>query len=322
VVVSRRAVLATGAGMGVLVAVLVGAAGLPTPSGAVAAPRCFGAAARDSAHPCTNTSRSVVPTVAERNRVTRSGCRKTERAAGVDCEFGSTDARPARTFALIGDSHALGWRGALAVAARAAHWRGYSLWSPACLLSTAARYLDPIVRPGCERFNRDARRFLSRHPEISTVFVTHATYIAIFPPPGRTVLQAKVAGFTAAWATLPKSVKHIVVIRDNPGTPDATFDCVARVVAARTGSPGTACREDRDAVLPPDAAMTAVRLAHTRRVQSIDLTPYFCDQRYCFPVVGGVLVDRDFSHLSIAYARSLGPYLLRAIKRLAAHWST
>jgi hypothetical protein len=318
VVVSGRAALVTAVAL--LVAALVGTAGLDSQPRAAAAARCFGAAARDPAHPCTNTSRTVVPTVAGRNRVTRSGCRKTERAAGVDCEFGSSDAHPRRTFALIGDSHALGWRGALAVAGRSAHWLGYSLWSPACLLSKAARYLDPIVRPGCQQFNRDVHRFLARHPEISTVFVSHATYITIFPPRGRTVLQTKVAGFTAAWAALPRSVKHIVVIRDNPGTPDDAFDCIARVVAAATGSPGTACREDRDAVLPPDAAMTAVRLAHTARVQAIDMTPYFCDSSFCYPVVGGVLVDRDFSHLSIEYARSLGPYLLRAIRRLSARW--
>jgi hypothetical protein len=318
VVVSRRAALV--AAVVLLVALVAAGAGLDSPQPAVGAARCFGAAARDPAHPCTNTSRTVVPSVAGRNRVTRSGCRRTERAAGVDCAFGSSDAHPRRTFALIGDSHALGWRGALAVAGRSTHWRGYSLWSPACLLSTAARYLDPIVRPGCEQFNRDVRRFLFRHPEISTVFVSHATYITIFPPPGRTVLQTKVAGFTSAWAALPRSVKHIVVIRDNPGTPDAAFDCVARAVAAGSGSPGTACRMDRDAVLLPDAAMTAVRLAHTARVQAIDMTPYFCDASFCYPVVGGVLVDRDFSHLSIDYARTLGPYLLRAIRRLSARW--
>jgi len=305
----------------ILVGLLLGTADVARAPRAGAAARCFGAAARDVEHPCTTTSHTVVPAVAHRDDITRSGCRKTERAAGVDCKFGTGDAHPRRTFALVGDSHALGWRGALAVAARSAHWLGYSLWSPACLFSTAARYLDPIVRPGCEQFNRDVRRFLSRHREISTVFVSHATYIAIFPPPGRTVLQAKVAGFTAAWARLPKTVRHIVVIRDNPGTPDATFDCVARAVAAGTPSPGTACREDRDAVLLPDAGMTAVRLARTPRVQAIDMTPFFCDASYCYPVVGGVLVDRDFSHLSIAYARTLGPYVLRAIRRLSARWS-
>ena len=68
--------------------------------------------------------------------------------------------------------------------------------------------------------------------------------------------------------------------------------------------------------------MTAVRLARTPRVQAIDMTRYFCDSLYCFPVVGGVLVNRDFSHLSIAYARMLGPYLLREIRRLEARWST
>jgi hypothetical protein len=309
----RRAVLLAALLLGLPGAAVVPAAGAATP--------CFGAAAMDPAHPCANSSLSVVPSVADRLALTASGCRKTERAPGLDCEFGTRSKRPRRTIALVGDSHALHWRGPLAIVARSLRWRAYSLWSPLCLLSTAVRYMEPIVRPTCVRYNRDVRRFLSRHREISTLFISQAVFIPLFPPAGRSVLQAKVAGFTGAWATLPKTVRHIVVIRDVPGTADETFDCVARVVAAAAEPPGSACREDRRAVLPADPAMTAARLAHTRRVQAIDMTPWFCDTQYCPPVIGGVLVHRDRNHMTIDYARTLGPFLLRAVRRLTAGWS-
>ena len=55
----------------------------------------------------------------------------------------------------------------------------------------------------------------------------------------------------------------------------------------------------------------------------MDLTPFFCDQRSCYPVVGGVLVHKDINHLTRHFAETLGPYLLRAVVGsycLASHW--
>ena len=52
------------------------------------------------------------------------------------------------------------------------------------------------------------------------------------------------------------------------------------------------------------------------RVQTVDLTRFFCDARLCYPVVGGVLVLRDNTHVTGAFSASLGPYLLQAVNRL------
>jgi hypothetical protein len=49
------------------------------------------------------------------------------------------------------------------------------------------------------------------------------------------------------------------------------------------------------------------------RVRLVDLTRFFCDGRRCFAVVGGALVNRDVSHMTTAFATTLGPYLLRAL---------
>ncbi|MGH2899099.1 MAG: SGNH hydrolase domain-containing protein, partial [Solirubrobacteraceae bacterium] len=48
------------------------------------------------------------------------------------------------------------------------------------------------------------------------------------------------------------------------------------------------------------------------RVSAIDLTRFFCDPQRCFPVIGGASVYKDVDHISAVYARSLGPFLLRA----------
>ncbi len=283
---------------------------------AAAAQTCFGAAERDPAHPCTNDSLSFVPPLESRRALTASGCRRTGEPA-LTCAFGTPGANPRRTIALIGDSHALQWRGPLAVVARAQRWRAFSLWAPWCLLSTAAKYQDRAVRGRCMRWNRDVRAWLARHPEVSTVFISQAVLIPITAPPGKTIPTTKAAGFREAWSRLPKSVKRIVVIRDAPGTTDATFACVARVAASGQERPGMACREERQAVLPADPALAAVTRAPAERVRSIDMTDYFCDRLSCFPVIGGVLVHRDLNHMTIAYARTLGRYLLRAVRRLS-----
>jgi hypothetical protein len=47
----------------------------------------------------------------------------------------------------------------------------------------------------------------------------------------------------------------------------------------------------------------------------IDLTPFFCSSKQCFPVVGGVLVHKDQDHLTQNFSRTLGPYIGRAVDR-------
>jgi hypothetical protein len=42
------------------------------------------------------------------------------------------------------------------------------------------------------------------------------------------------------------------------------------------------------------------------------MTHYFCGPQLCYPVVGGALVHKDTTHISLAFGLTLGPYLLRA----------
>ncbi|MDX6637810.1 MAG: hypothetical protein QOJ01_1321, partial [Solirubrobacterales bacterium] len=65
----------------------------------------------------------------------------------------------------------------------------------------------------------------------------------------------------------------------------------------------------RDSVLAPDPAVDAVTQLAAPRYQAIDMTDFFCDETQCYPVIGGVLVYKDISHMTRVFARSMGPYL-------------
>jgi hypothetical protein len=281
------------------------------PAAAHASVRCYGAAARDPAHPCVNAKL--------RYRVDpRPGLAAHEHGApcarqpvdgfAAPCAFGVPQPAALREFALIGDSHAAHWRTALAGVARAERWRGFALTRNSCPFSAAPRSFAQPAAVDCARFSHDVADWLTRHPAVDTVFVAEET------SPSEPFADA-VQGFMAAWQTLPASVQRVVILRDTPTARPDVLRCVSRATR-RHRAPGTACAQPIAAALPPDPAVAAAAQEGSPRFQTIDLTRFFCDAADCFPVVGGVLVYLDQNHLTPLFAGTLAPYLRRAIDHL------
>lgn len=289
------------------------------PVSAAAPTACFGAAARDPAHPCTNPTLTIFPTLANVDHPSESPCVYRIDHSLPICTFGTPKAKAKGTIALMGDSHSWHLRGAVDVVAKAKHWLGYSVTAPGCSYSPFVAHLPAEIRKSCVLWYARAKAWLRRHPEVSTVFVSqlNTEYVA----PGVTHLPQRIAGFKSAWKGMPKTVKHVIVIRDVPDPSDDTLDCVARVVAAGTEPAGPACATPRNVALTEDAATTAVAQLHSPRYQAVDLSQYFCDDLNCFPVIGGALVYRDvLGHITVAFSDSLGPFLLRKVQLLMLHW--
>jgi hypothetical protein len=235
------------------------------------------------------------------------------------CSFGVAASAAQRSVALVGDSHASMWRMAVTHVARELGWSGVRITHASCPLSTALRALPEPNRSHCARWKRAVFKWFDQHPEVDTIVVSQLSAgSGVVPTRGRSEYETSVAGYRAAWAAL-KHVKHIVVIRDTPKAKGWTRDCVERAMARRTPA-GPACAISRRAVIDADPAAAAARRARTRRVQVVDLTDVFCGPRTCLPVVGGALVHKDTTHLSAAFAESLGGPLLRRIAPLAASW--
>jgi len=286
---------------------------------AAAKPTCLGAAARDAKRPCFNATRSFTPALKDVDNPGASPCTLTTQKPEPVCTFGTSARRARGAIALIGDSHALHWRAALEHVAKRRRWRGFSLTAPACFYSEAIYSLIEGLRAPCIEWFRAAKKWFHDHPQISTVFVSQNAPTPVDVGPGQTALDVKVDGFRRAWTALPKTVKHVVVIRDTPVQADGTVDCVRQAVAAGR-RPGPACPTPRADALLEDSAVAAVAAIGSTRFQAIDMTDFFCGATDCYPVIGGVLVHRDRDHITVLYAQTLGPYLLRRVQGLMRSW--
>jgi hypothetical protein len=293
--------------LGLLVAALAcaGAAdGRPGPGA-----RCYGAASRDSEHPCFNRAllKAVTPQPIAALLETDAPFAPFDRGMTIStCWFGVAAAAAPPTIAIVGDSHAGHWRAAVDFVAQVRNWHGLSLTHSSCPLQKALRDLPEPRRSLCAKWKDQVFAWFTQHPEISTVFVAGLTGgSGVVPSGGRDAFETSVAGYRDAWNALPATVEHIVVIRDTPKGRADTNACVARAMARR------------EALSQDSAAVAASRLK-SPRVRVIDLTRFFCDRSRCYPVIGGALVYKDQNHMTETFAKSLGPFLLRAIKQDAS----
>ena len=115
-------------------------------------------------------------------------------------------------------------------------------------------------------------------------------------------------GARAALRSLPKNIRRIYVMRATPETFGAESPCVSRRLRAKR-TIGSTCALPRATKLLPDPQTRAAG----GRVKVLDFTAYFCDASKCPSVIGGVLVRKDGSHLTRAFAGTLGPFVLRAV---------
>jgi len=270
-----------------------------------AGPRCFGAASRR----CTNRrlSRVVVPSPRAALRGRNAFCGTGSRVGLVSaCTFGVSEPLSSTTVALVGDSHAQHWRGALEVVAQAKHWHGLSITRSGCPLTEAQPVLPgKTASAQCREWNNEVQAWFARHPEVSTVIMSaHA---------GARTTGGTQAGYRAAWRALPSSVRHIIVIHDTPSI-GKVVSCI-RAAVAKHKRAGSTCAVPRSRGLHPDEHYAAARGMGGTRVRTIDMTRYFCG-RVCRPVIGGALVYKDGTHMTRIFAGTLGRFLLGPINRI------
>jgi hypothetical protein len=196
-----------------------------------ATPKCFSAASRDFRTPCHNPKLRLLV------KPTPAAAARTERLLLPDSAdpLGAPGALPQdakESVALVGDSHAKHWRGALNVVAKSRGWRLKSITLTGCPLSAAPRNLPEPAKSECVKWNQDVQAWFVAHPEVQTVFVSGlAGGTGAIVPRGQSKYATEVAGYVNAWKALP-SVRH----RRAPGHAeelDTTPACVEKALRKR-----------------------------------------------------------------------------------------
>jgi peptidoglycan/LPS O-acetylase OafA/YrhL len=246
------------------------------------------------------------------------GCQQTIAPSAVKiCAIGSDDPHPERIVAVVGDSHATHWFAAFDRLGQTRNWKVLTYVKTSCPVMTARRVLpDEQTDDGelsCLAWGETVRRQIAADESISYVFT--AAFSSAYDytdAPGRPSDDPRTDGFQAVWKTWVAAGKEVFVIKDVPPTQgDNVPNCLAGNLDDRL-----ACATSADE-LPVDASEDAAVAMGDPLVHLIDLTDQFCDSRLCYPVVGDLIVYRDYSHLSGEYSQALAPYISEQVDQLA-----
>ena len=269
---------------------------------------CFGAPAMENRARCPDaiTAQPLVSVgTADAPWSPQPGCR----GAGSDpsvltCFWGK--GKPSRVVALVGDSHAEHWRGALHRIAKSRNWEVIEMYAGGC----PATYARSIV---FERRSRDGEacrtwttkvtarlRVLAPDDIITSAFVQQNVFDPVDSGP---------AGFEKVWREW-LGFSRVTVLRDTPTMDNRNGP---QCLAVNVGKP-LACANPRSRVLVDDDMMRAARRM-SGDVNLIDLSDYFCDARRCYAVIGGASVYYDYDHMSMQFSTSLAPALLRGLPK-------
>ena len=285
---------------------------------------CLGAAARDPDNqPCINPALrlSVSPSPATaRELVTPHDGTEANRSplcqGGLKiigllevCSFGAPAAGATRQIAAIGDSHARRWRPGRSLLALERDWRVSSIVRRGCPLSDFLTGSATEIRD-CRRWQSQLEAWLEGNPNIDTLFIAQSAGTGRRPES----FDARVRGYEQRLRRLPKTIEEVIVLRDNPRAAGNTLDCVERAIAAAEPA-GPACAIPRAVALKPDPLAVAATNLRQSKFNVIDLTEFYCGERVCLPVVGGVLIHSDRHHQTELWNRTLAPFLLRELDR-------
>jgi peptidoglycan/LPS O-acetylase OafA/YrhL len=202
------------------------------------------------------------------------------------CSFGELD-YPNYTIALVGGSHSGHWFPALEELSSDLKIRIDVYNKDACRFSD--NNFNGQLHDSCMEWNEKLIEILSAEPP-DYVFTTANV------SKGDTIPS----GFLSQWKKL-EGITEIFAVRDNPRMLVDPPLCIEEQELSKCSAP----RKEVLSGIPPWENTLEIPY----NVTFADLSKYFCDDDTCYPVIGNILVYRDFHHISTVYSKTLAPAL-------------
>ncbi|MCB1273831.1 MAG: acyltransferase, partial [Leucobacter sp.] len=252
---------------------------------------------------------TMMPSPADAQKNTPKGFRGKRcvapQLADVIPECISGDEKSDVSIALVGDSHARMYAGAIAEAAKKNGWRLRTYLKVSCPFTPTPKVLETRGSLVCTEPNAAVLdELLADPPDLVVTTWRFSTNFTADGDPD----AAAAAGFASYWNTLEDAGIGVLVLRD---VPEHQQDVPACVAAHYTDPEACTTPRDDSSLLGSAVLEQAIALAPRTRVA--DFTDLLCDQSSCKAVIGNVLAYRDKHHLTAVYARTMIPQLAEAI---------
>ena len=274
-------------------------------------PPCFGAAAMDPrAKGCPDHALDDVivprPAAAVKDVPQYSACyARAFTKPTVPCRFGKPDATVPHV-AVVGDSHARVLMTALEPLVEQGRITADMFVIGECAWSTTPP-ADSAIGQQCGRWRAEVYPYLAAHAKDYDAMLTTARLVKLLG-----THEERVRGMSEAWRAVTSQGVPVGVVRDNPGVESARDNpnfCLADVAPAQAAR----CAFTRTANVDRWFDALSAAQARTPGTILIDLVDLMCGDEQCPVVIGGVDVYSDGNHLTRTFARTLAPYLYRAM---------
>jgi peptidoglycan/LPS O-acetylase OafA/YrhL len=224
------------------------------------------------------------------------------------CVYGDPDGQ--HTVVVFGDSHAAQWFPAIEAAGRIQGWRVVPVTKSGCPSVDVVNWNSRLSRRyrECEAWRSTAADDIVRLRPDVVVIANRAAYKGLDQRP--LPLNDYTRGLAATLDRFTRDQVPVVVLGPTPEPGDAPPACV-------TGHTDDVrpCDLPANAAAPRDLARSEAEIARAANVPFIDPLPWLCGDGVCPVVLGQFLVYRDDSHLSVPFARWLGPVLGLELRR-------
>jgi peptidoglycan/LPS O-acetylase OafA/YrhL len=234
------------------------------------------------------------------------------------CMYG--DPNGTRTVFLVGDSHGGHWFPAMDAIAKQHHWKLASRTKSACQAPSVLVHNGVLKRQYDECVtwrNGVLDEIVKTKPLLVVMSSNGGDSGGLVDGDDRRIDggadrdQLWVRGWTTTFDKIAQAgpQTRAVMIEDTPWPGRDADECVAAHPTELTD-----CQVPRKkSIEQPNRRKLVGVAARAKGVTVIDATPWFCTAKTCPAVVGNILVWKDNSHITLAYARMLAPVLERKL---------